>query len=479
MRVGLFFLLSFGLVILGSGRPVDAPAGAALGTQPQAGPDSLVAQLRRRLNDSVAPAGPGPAVRAFYRRRGFAPVWCAGAQASVPARAALGLLAQADDYGLVPARYQAVPLRALADSLVRPDSAGQLLARQVRFEVLLTGNLLRFVGHLRRGQLHAQTPSPLESKAHPFEPAAWVASALVAPDFERALLRCQPPQREYQQLQRALAQWHRQPAGPDSVARQRQAQQLALTLERWRWAAIPEADYVLVNLPAYALEVVRAGRVLQTHRLVIGSPGRPTPTLASQLTSFTIAPEWRVPHSIATKEILPHLRAGTRATAEHHFLTDNNYTLYNAHGRPVDPATVNWRAVTARNFPYTIRQSAGCENALGNIIFRFANPYSVYLHATSNTADFRKPYRALGHGCMRLERPMQLAAYLLGPDSTRAALPTEAECEAAPKSRTLTLRHPMPLHVAYATCAVVGGQLRFYPDVYGRDETIRRQIFGR
>ena len=74
---------------------------------------------------------------------------------------------------------------------------------------------------------------------------------------------------------------------------------------------------------------------------------------------------------------------------------------------------------------------------------------------------------------------MQLAAYLLGADSTRAALPTEAECEAAPKSRSLTLRHPMPLHVAYATCAVVAGQLRFYPDVYGRDESLRRQIFGR
>ena len=74
---------------------------------------------------------------------------------------------------------------------------------------------------------------------------------------------------------------------------------------------------------------------------------------------------------------------------------------------------------------------------------------------------------------------MQLAAYLLGPDSTRAALPTEAECAATPQSRSLTLRHPMPLHVAYATCAVVAGQLRFYPDVYGRDESLRRQIFGR
>jgi murein L,D-transpeptidase YcbB/YkuD len=483
MRPILVLLTAFVLVLglLGSGRPADLLATSASGYQPLAGSDSLAIELRALLDDSVARASsrPGPAVRAFYRRRAFAPAWCASSQPGAAGRVALALLAQAGDYGLVPARYQATALLALADTLARPGSAGNLLARQVRFEVLLTKNLLRFVGHLRRGQLHGQTPSPLESQANPFEPAAWVTSALAAPDFGAALLRCQPPQREYQQLQRALARWRRAPAGSDSVARQRRAQQLALTLERWRWSAIPETDYVLVNLPAYALEVVRGGRVLQTHRLVIGSPGRPTPTLSSRLTSFTIAPEWRVPHSIATKEILPHLRAGTRATSEHNFLADNNYTLYNASGQLVNPATVNWPAVTAQNFPYTIRQSAGCENALGNIIFRFANPYSVYLHATSNTADFRKPYRALGHGCMRMERPMQLAAYLLGTDSTRAALPTEAECEAAPKSRTLTLRHPMPLHVAYATCAVVAGQLQFYPDVYGRDETLRRQIFGR
>ncbi|TGE17397.1 L,D-transpeptidase scaffold domain-containing protein [Hymenobacter elongatus] len=480
-------LLLTGLILvlaaLGKERPAHALAAASFANTSQASADLLASHLRSLLNDSAASARngirPSPAVRAFYLQRAYAPAWSADSQPSGPGRATLTLLAQAADYGLQPGRYQAHALRALADSLAQPATTSQRLARQVRFEVLLTGNLLRFAQHLRRGQLHERTPSPLESKKAPFAPAAWVAGALAAPDFGAALLRCQPPQREYRQLQQALVGWRREPAGPDSVARRRRAQQLAVTLERWRWAAIPEANYVLVNLPAYALEVVRGSRVLQTHRLVIGSPGRPTPTLSSRLTSFTIAPEWRVPHSIATKEILPHLRAGTRATSEHNFLADNNYTLYDAHGQRVDPATVNWQAVTARHFPYTIRQSPGCENALGNIIFRFANPYSVYLHSTSNTSDFQKPYRALGHGCLRMERPMQLAAYLLGADSTQAALPTEAECEAAPTSRSLTLRHPMPLHVAYATCAVVAGQLRFYPDVYGRDETVRRQLFGR
>lgn len=96
-----------------------------------------------------------------------------------------------------------------------------------------------------------------------------------------------------------------------------------------------------------------------------------------------------------------------------------------------------------------------------------------------NSDSLAAHLRVLLRGCVRMERPVQLAAHLLGADSTQASLPTEAECEAASQSCSLTLRHPMPLHGAYAACAVVAGQLRFYPDVCGHDETPRRQLFGR
>ncbi len=91
----------------------------------------------------------------------------------------------------------------------------------------------------------------------------------------------------------------------------------------------------------------------------------------------------------------------------------------------------------------------------------------------------RAAYRALGRGCLQLQNPMHQAAYLLGPDAARAALPTEGQCEAAPKPRSFFLKQPVPLHVRYATCAVVAGRLRFYADVYGRDEALRQQLFGR
>ncbi|GAB2466496.1 hypothetical protein GCM10011375_32790 [Hymenobacter qilianensis] len=450
----------------------------------QTAPKALAARIQGLLRPKAAwaqhqqPAIDPKEARSFYTKRRFVPAWSTSQQPNATGRAALAFLAGAEDYGLQPSAYHAPALVALTDSLTWPTSVVRKQAQQARFEVLLTDGLVQFAKHLRRGRLHAFVPSPLEKVEGPFDPVAWVSRALEAPDFAAALLSCQPRHREYQQLQQALVRWRQHPKGPDSIARQRRAEQIALTLERWRWDAIPDSTYVLINLAAYAMEVVDNGRVRQTHRLVVGRSESPTPTLSSRLTSFTVAPEWHVPHSIATTEILPYLQENAKYPSEHDFLAENNYSLYDAKGRRVDPATVKWQHVTAKNFPYSIRQNPGCGNTLGNIIFRFANPYSVYLHATSETSDFELANRALGHGCLRTERPMQLAAYLLGPDSSSVALPSEAECEAAPKPRTITLRRPMPFYVRYATCAVVAGELKFYPDIYSRDEALRRQLFA-
>jgi murein L,D-transpeptidase YcbB/YkuD len=479
------FLLPFLLLALSAAKPRPVLSRGA--SPAQVTPAPLPIRIRALLTDTVvAPARRWPLLgrqpaRVFYQPRAYAPAWCNAQQPDARGRAALMLLAQAEDYGLQPRHYHVPALRALADSLALPaaGAAGYRVAQLARFDVLLTDGLMQFALHLRRGQLHAFRPSPLEKAGAPFAPAAWVAHALVAPDFVAALLRCQPPQREYRQLQQALARWRRQPVGPDPLRRQRRAQQLALTLERWRWAAIPDAEYVLVNLPAYQLEVVRGGQVLQTHRVVIGRPANPTPTLSSRLTSFTVAPAWLVPRRVATQQILPYLQANAHISSEHDFLADNNYRLYDAHGRAVNPADVRWEAVTAQNFPYTIRQSSGCGNLLGNIIFPFANPYGLYLNDGPEPKWFDQSYRALGHGSLQLQGPMRLAAYLLGPDAANAHLPTEAQCEAAPQPRSFYLRRPVPLHVRYATCAVVAGQLKFYADVYGQDEVLRRQLFGR
>jgi murein L,D-transpeptidase YcbB/YkuD len=204
--------------------------------------------------------------------------------------------------------------------------------------------------------------------------------------------------------------------------------------------------------------------------VIVGKPQTSTPTLSSVIKHFTLAPDWHVPHSIATKEILPRLKQDAG------YLAHNNFALYNNQGRMLDPYQINWRQVTAQNFPYAIRQSAGCDNALGNIVFRFANPYSIYLHDTPVRQAFQQAHRALSHGCIRVEQPLQLAAFLLARGGQNVPLPTEAECARQPRPQDVPLAQPIAVHVRYATCAAEEGSLRFYPDIYGHDAALRRQL---
>lgn len=142
-------------------------------------------------------------------------------------------------------------------------------------------------------------------------------------------------------------------------------------MERWRWeATLVAPEYVLINIPAYELQVMAHGSTPPSR----GGGHASTPDAdAEQPSHFTLAPDGHVPNSIANKEMLPHLRKATS------YLARNNCVLYDDRGRLLDANGTNWAAVTAQRFPYTIRQSAGCENALGNMVFRFANPYSVFL----------------------------------------------------------------------------------------------------
>jgi murein L,D-transpeptidase YcbB/YkuD len=205
--------------------------------------------------------------------------------------------------------------------------------------------------------------------------------------------------------------------------------------------------------------------------VIVGKPETPTPTLNSRIKFFTLAPQWNVPHSIASQEMLPRLKDDPG------YLADNNLELYDGRNRLRNPWRIDWEPVTAQSFAYVIRQSSCCDNALGNIVFRFPNPYSVYLHDTHQRQLFARPARALSHGCIRLEHPRELAVFLLRREGRRDPLPNPAEArEAGPQD--VHFNRPMPLYIRYATCAVDKGRLRFLPDIYQLDEPLRQALFG-
>ncbi|OON70302.1 L,D-transpeptidase family protein [Hymenobacter sp. CRA2] len=402
------------------------------------------------------------AVRALYGAKPT-PLWSAA-----DATAVLALLAQAPAYGLRPEYYHVAELRGRRDSLQQRSTAGQA-ARQARFDLGLSDAVLTFMRDLHRGRL---TSSAAPAAPALPAPADTLRRGLAAHRVTAAVLACQPNHRPYRQLQAALARWLRQPVPPDSAAAYQARWALAaLNLERWRQAPIADSEYMLINLPAFELQVVRHDSVLRRHRVIVGKPETPSPTLSSRITHFTLAPDWHVPHSIATREILPRLRTNPG------YLARNNYALYDSRGQLLDPVQINWEQVTPARFAYTIRQSAGCDNALGNIVFRFPNPYAVYLHDTPARQAFAQPRRALSHGCIRLQQPMELAAYLLRRDGQQTQpLPSEEACARQPRPQDVRLRRPMPLHVGYFTCSAEQGQLRFHPDIYRRDEQPLRRL---
>ncbi|MBC8083400.1 MAG: L,D-transpeptidase family protein [Hymenobacter sp.] len=464
----------FPVLALGGGVSPTAPPGAG-----------TVAMLSLRVVLDTAALGAvatyahlglraGPAVQAFYEQRDFIPAWTRPDSGgwNRSAQQALKLLRAAPEFGLNPATYAWATLLTLPDSLRRPAAAGSLAG----FELRLTDALLRYAVHLRYGRLHPRTLRPTAlSEIQRREAVSRLAQALadstLAPDF----LRCQPATRPYQQLQQA---WSKTlSAIPDSLrlatGNAADFRRVALNLERLRWdASLPDSgDYALVNIPAYQLQLIRDGRVAQTHRVVVGKADTPTPNLTSRIAVFVTAPEWRMPYSIAVNEILPELQDDPG------FLADNNYRLFDYRNRPVNPWRVNWHRVTPKTFPYTIRQAAGRDNALGNIVFYFANQHAVYLHDTPARALFREPRRARSHGCIRVEKPLELAAFLLRREGQLAALPdmrrsitTHARCR-------YDLAQGLPIRIRYYTCEVVSNRLRYYSDVYCQDEALAAALF--
>ncbi|WP_400191602.1 L,D-transpeptidase family protein [Hymenobacter sp. B81] len=416
----------------------------------------------------------GAAVYALYGSPAQ-PLWTQPADSlSRAAHDALILLARAPEHGLPRAAYHWLRLQALRDSLARPAlPAERRAATQARLELYLSDGLLRFLLDLHRGRLRTYTASARERAAgQPFRPEQVLREALTAGRLDQLPAGCQPANREYRQLQQALARWLRATPADSAAARRPRYELAALNLERWRWDALADEEYVLINLPAFELQVIAADSLMRRHRVIVGEAETPTPTLSSRITHFTLAPDWYVPRSIASRELLTWLKRDPG------YLARNNYSLYDTRGRPLNPHQINWQPVTPENFAYSFRQSAGCDNALGNIVFRFANPYAVYLHDTPLRQFFEQPERAFSHGCIRLEQPMELAAYLLRREGRPVELPSEAECARQPRPRDVRLRRPLPLHIRYATCAAQSGELVFYPDVYRRDPGLRRALFA-
>ena len=235
--------------------------------------------------------------------------------------------------------------------------------------------------------------------------------------------------------------------------------QIELNMERLRWLPRQHGRRILVNIPEYRLEVQESGGIPVSMRVVVGKKDTQTPPFSGEMTYLVFAPFWNVPSDIAEKETLPSL------TKDAAFLKRTNMEVVDRHGRTVDPNAVDLSDTRA----YRFRQRPGGANSLGLVKFMFPNPYNVYLHDTPADALFTRETRTFSHGCIRLEQPEKLAAYVLA-DQPEWTADRISEAMHGSEQKTVRLHTTIPVYITYFTARASGnGDVMFFSDVYGRD----------
>lgn len=249
--------------------------------------------------------------------------------------------------------------------------------------------------------------------------------------------------------------------------------QLEVNLERWRWLPKTLGErYIQVNIADLTLNAVDNGHAVLSMPVVVGNANRKTPVFSASLQYLVFAPYWFVPPTIFKVDKLPRLRADPEYLEKHHFevvTADSRQSLIPLEG-------IDWKAVRAESFPGVLRQAPGPWNPLGRVKFIFPNPFAIYLHDTPDRHQFAAERRAFSSGCIRVERPLELARLLLRDqrqgDPTRLLAAMEAE-----EPRQIHLARPWPIHILYFTAWTdEEGQVNFRRDLYWRDLVLEEAL---
>ena len=239
--------------------------------------------------------------------------------------------------------------------------------------------------------------------------------------------------------------------------------QIELNMERYRW--LPDnlgPRHILVNIPDYHLYAYDEGKEVFQMRVVVGKDfDNPTPVFADSMSYIVFRPYWNVPSRILKEEIVPSARRDTG------YIAKNNYEILR--GREVvDPATIEWAKVDTSKINFYVRQRPGPLNSLGLVKFMFPNQFDVYLHDTPARSLFRRAGRAASHGCIRVERPEQLAQFALA-RNPEWDLRKIRDAMRRDTSQQVGLRQKVPVYIVYFTSFVRDGVVRFRSDLYGTD----------
>ncbi len=413
----------------------------------------------------------GDLVLDYYRKKQYAPVLLKAHLADGGAEALLERLERAGEHGLDSNLFQPDRLRRLADSLKNKEAistAGEAIPVIAQLESEFAAALAAYGLAMQYGYTDPAEIFPRYYIETERPDSASLTRLYESDDLDALLDSIQPSGSEYKTMQAALLKG---PASDTGQAEQRQA--LVANLERLRWKNKPgEEKYVLVNIPDFRLYVMEKGKPVLNMKVCVGEPARrwQTPQLNSLIERAQVNPIWHIPKSIASNEIIQ------KAAADPYYLENANIDVYENGEKVEDSRKIKWKRVSDGEMPYSFKQRPGSQNALGKIKFLFENQSSVYLHDTPVKAAFDRENRAVSHGCVRVEKPLELAEALFGPGGNFELIKTEMGKD-QPKAQNVELSQPVPVYLTYATCWVdENNTLQYRPDVYGLDSILLTRL---
>ncbi|HVN72555.1 MAG TPA: L,D-transpeptidase family protein, partial [Desulfomonilia bacterium] len=243
--------------------------------------------------------------------------------------------------------------------------------------------------------------------------------------------------------------------------------QIRVNLERARWVLHDPGDTnVFVDIAGYRVFFERDNKIIWSCKAQVGQPYRNTPVFRSVITNIELNPSWVVPPSILIKDVLPAVKKDPSYLRKKHLM------VIDERNHEVNPKSINWSLYPDRDFPYRLKQNPGPENSLGQIKINFPNEYLVYMHDTPHKELFAEEVRTFSSGCIRLEKPFELAELLLN-DHSKWNLQSIMEAAKPGKTRIINLSTPVTIILFYWTVEVDdNGVVYFSSDPYQRDKAV-------
>lgn len=251
--------------------------------------------------------------------------------------------------------------------------------------------------------------------------------------------------------------------------------QISLNMERLRWLPEEIGDhYIWVNIPDYQVKIIKNGKEDLKMRVIVGEKMNETPIFSDTMEFIVFSPTWTVPMSISTEEMLPKIKE------DDDFFEDRNLLLYESWEKGaevIDPRKVNWKKVDKENFEYKIVEKPSESNALGLVKFMFPNSEAIYLHDTPTDHLFDETERGFSHGCIRVEKPKELAEYLLQENDEDWDQERITEYMEMDTPTTITMKKRLPVHIVYHSAWVdEENKIHFRKDIYNHDKTQEQAI---